>query len=687
MPPSQSRPRRPCGFKPLFCAVALCLAGQAGQAQNVYTYVGPTGTTLGSTGNLWSNDANWSSSTGATYPSTSTDTGDLNSTTSARAVVYDSGSSGALGTLNIAESGGVLNELDVERNLTVANAITLGATSGTSEILLDNYTPTADINLTTTGGLTINSGGVLEFQPSSNSADETGTVTGNVTLAGGTITGDRGENTLNAGQYTITGSLTMTAGIINLGATPPLGTGSVNDNRLYVDGNFQATGGAINSSLATAGYTSLYLEGATNYLAGTTTFNSYSSITLIAATATTQSLYSLPALNIVLARWTNAASETTIVGAGNTAGTVNASGTLTTGSLQLRVSNSSASNSSSNPYTFQLGSNITESSGSMQPLDTTLTGNGSPSIQIDVNGKTLDLTAISTNNTAGSTDDDGGIFAPNNTSLGGYQTGATSVTFNLIDSSNTGGTIKALGFDLSSGAGSNVKNNIILQSTGGAGTANNLSNSSSTGATTAGTIAATSTFLYSGSATSASPATLTSNRAIGILQVTNGALNLNQAALTAAGGASVTSGGTLEFNGGATLGTLTLGTGTNFTASSATLAFYLGTTGTAGTYDQILGNGATASGGAFSITGSTLALSGTIVYADTYNLLADFSSGTVSGVTITGYDSTDYTASLSSAGNLSFAAVPEPSAAWALVLGWPVLLVFRRFSEASGKPS
>jgi MYXO-CTERM domain-containing protein len=86
---------------------------------------------------------------------------------------------------------------------------------------------------------------------------------------------------------------------------------------------------------------------------------------------------------------------------------------------------------------------------------------------------------------------------------------------------------------------------------------------------------------------------------------------------------------------------------------------------TAGTPGAINGSGA----GTFSLSGGTLDLGGSANwnYADTYDILGGFASGSVSNLSITGYDTTDYTASVSDTGVLSFAATPEP-ASWMLGL-------------------
>lgn len=126
----------------------------------------------------------------------------------------------------------------------------------------------------------------------------------------------------------------------------------------------------------------------------------------------------------------------------------------------------------------------------------------------------------------------------------------------------------------------------------------------------------------------------------------------------------------------ASIGTYTLAAGKNFLASGGTINFTLGLGGTS---DAIIGSGA----GIFSFTGSTiLALAGNTSVAGTYTLFSGFTSGSVSGVTITGLGN-GFTGSLGDNGVLtvSAAAIPEPST-YAVLAGAVVLgLAARRRSR------
>jgi hypothetical protein len=116
---------------------------------------------------------------------------------------------------------------------------------------------------------------------------------------------------------------------------------------------------------------------------------------------------------------------------------------------------------------------------------------------------------------------------------------------------------------------------------------------------------------------------------------------------------------------------VTLGAAANMSLSSGTIKFQLGTA-----FDQLIST----STGAFTITGGTFALDvtgGGFSYANTYAVLSGFGgSNSVSNLAFTGI--TGYTADLSTAGVLSFTAIPEPST-WALLaFSLTTVMVLRR---------
>jgi autotransporter-associated beta strand protein len=134
----------------------------------------------------------------------------------------------------------------------------------------------------------------------------------------------------------------------------------------------------------------------------------------------------------------------------------------------------------------------------------------------------------------------------------------------------------------------------------------------------------------------------------------------------------IVNGGTLNIR-GATAGTVTIGGGGNFTLTSGTIKLQLGTT-----FDQLVSSGA----GTFTLTGGTLALDVTgtgFSYGNSYQVFSGFGGvNTVSGLAITGYDTADWSASLSTLGVLRFTAVPEPSTLAMLLGGIGMLTMFRR---------
>ena len=148
----------------------------------------------------------------------------------------------------------------------------------------------------------------------------------------------------------------------------------------------------------------------------------------------------------------------------------------------------------------------------------------------------------------------------------------------------------------------------------------------------------------------------------GAVSVAGGTLD-STVANVSVGGLSIAS-GKISAGGDAGVGSFTLASGQNFSATGGTVFFNLGTA-----FDQIISAGGSA---AFSIASTTLQLDVTgagFSYTSTYSLLSGFTgTNSISGLSITGYDSGAYTATLGTNGVLSFTAVPEPSA-WAAFAG------------------
>ena len=613
-------------------ALAFVSGAASAQAQTTYNYIGTTGGT-------WSTPGNWSPSG---PPSTSSDTADLNNVTATQNVLYDTGASGVLGTLNITETSAFVNSLTLQRTLTLTNSLTLGASGGgTAELATGTSAGNFALSVGT-GTISVNSGGLLLF-----GAGAATTTAAGVTIAsGGTLT-TTGASSTTAGT-TISGTLT-----INSGGT--LNVGSLSS--LNVTGNFTMNGTATNtanfgSANATTG---LNLSGATNVIAPTNAATFANVVLTGGNTSTTAQFGNLTvrAYNTNTATFSSSYASTT---AAQINGNIN---------LQDQTRNSGLN-------TFKLGSNLS-SSGTLGVANFALTtqgSGGSLKFGIDTNSYTLDFSTFGSTTTPLA-------FKP----VDGENNSTTVPTlYTLTDSSNTTGKILAPSFVLNSASsGVAVTGTITLQATGGNSSANTLSTLNGQ------TIAATSTFLYSGAAATTAPATLTSSRAIGNLAVQNGSLQLLSAITAAGASVVVNSGGTLDVNANAltaTAGALTLadatGAGTirNSSSTAATvsaasmtfnpggmLTYSLSTTanstnllvaltgaltqGTAGTgnYNIALTGGLAGQTYELASFGSTNFAAGTS-FTEVGSVSGSFSIGIVNGV-----DQLDFTV----------AAVPEPS--------------------------
>ncbi len=208
------------------------------------------------------------------------------------------------------------------------------------------------------------------------------------------------------------------------------------------------------------------------------------------------------------------------------------------------------------------------------------------------------------------------------------------------------------------------------------GSTNLIISGSGTQALTGGSVSFTGSTTISGGTLSlgnTSGLSGTSSVAVSGGTLTSSVANVN----LGLGGVSLSTGGTIDTRGSA-IGSFTLAASQDFTSTGGTLKFDLDTTSS---LDQIKGSGA---GSSFSLTSTSLTLNllswSVGDYNNSYTLFSGFvDGGTVSGVSITGYDTTNWQASLSNAGVLSFsaAAVPEPSTyavlAGASMLGFAAL--------------
>lgn len=260
-------------------------------------------------------------------------------------------------------------------------------------------------------------------------------------------------------------------------------------------------------------------------------------------------------------------------------------------------------------------------------------------------------------------------YLPTTTTL---NMGSTATTFRF-GANNQSQEIAGL---TSSGTGSNSAQIITPSLTGNTLT---IKTKSAVTTTFTGTVGGTLNLVVNGSGTQVLGGT-TDNTFTGTTTVSGGTLSLAKlnalkttSSITVSGGildssianvalgvgAVSMSSGEISAQGNAAAGTFTVAANQTFSTTGGKLTFNIGTS-----RDQIIGSGT----GTFSIGSGTelaLILGSGFSYANTYNILGGFSSGSVAGtgVTFTGYDTTNYVAVLSNTGVLSFSAasIPEPS--------------------------
>ena len=460
------------------------------------------------TGGTWSTAGNWLPGTAA--PTTG-DTALLANATASRIVNYDASASGALGTLNFNQTSAFTNQLTLLRNLTVTNAITLGASGGGTAMLSvgDLSLASGGVNLTASGGINVNSGGFLLLKSSGATNNITPTVTGNVTIGGGTLQVS-GSTSAGTSAPIVTGVVAMTSGSLTL--SDPGSTSGIRFNA----GSFNLTGGTV-----TSGQPSNYLwvtgNNATNTVgSGVTVVGSGANLlsVMIAGTGNTWNVDNTGLGQFVFRNLNNVANMT------NTLKTSVVGGTASVYSIGFGQSTTGYSSK------LVLGSNVTTAvTGNNQVISETngSGAGGNDSYILDLNGYTLSGTSATA------------VWKPNTLTTGA---GTTTWAFN---STAAGGVLQVQQVDLSAAnVITNIGSGVTLQATGG--------NSSTITLSGSGTIDAGSTLLYSGAAATGTPAALTSNRTIGNLNVSSGALKVSASSITAAGLLTVGSGATLDMS-------------------------------------------------------------------------------------------------------------------------------------------
>ncbi len=553
--------------------VALALAGAFSGTSQADT------STWSGTSGLWSASSNWDL---APVLGGSITLGNVASGT--RTVSYDdTATTGTIATLTMTQTSAAINQLFITgtKGLTVTNAITLGATSGTEELRIGNTVTTNTTGytyLTASGGVTVNSGGVLTFQISGSNSAGSPTMVGNVTVSGGLVGIMTGGNRYSANGGLITGNMSLTSGTIRM--YDPVDTWS--RGRISVSGSFTATGGTIIGGPQNT-FNEIYVGG--NITVG-------SGVTLSMTPS-----FVLMANNSV---GTIDASGAGILGARTWIGSGTSTATFkTSGTAALQATGISFAVGSTNVrQKIVLGSNLIKTGTAVTPIQSTFgAGSGNNSeYELDLGGHTYDATAYVL------------PWAPNTSS-------GTAKYF--ITSSTAGGVFKVQQVNLSTaftqttlGAGA------TLQITGGNGATINLSGSN--------TFATNSTVLYTGAATTSSAAVLTTNSALGNLTVKTGAVQVSGSALTTAGTLTVDAGGTLDVSafsakaaGGLVLGSAT-GSGLITGAQGIVLA---GTNGGAvaaslisGTITSAISSGTAASTVTKTGTNTTVVLNGVNTY-------------------------------------------------------------------------
>lgn len=254
--------------------------------------------------------------------------------------------------------------------------------------------------------------------------------------------------------------------------------------------------------------------------------------------------------------------------------------------------------------------------------------------------------------------------------LAGTTGGAT------IDESGASGTLTFNGTFTATGAG--IKTLTLQGSSGGVGNVATAIVDNSTTNKTSLLKAGTGTWMLAGANTYTGSTTVTGGTLMlasaTALASATGAVTVNAGATLNSNVASTTLGGSLTLSGGtlaATAGSFALASGKNLILSSGTIALTLAG---ASSYNSISSAGLAT----FSLTGGTIDLTNSVTnYAASYQILSGFTGGTVSGISIIDYDTTDYVANLAGNGVLTFSAVPEPKT-WILLGLCAIFFSFRR---------
>ena len=730
------------GFSPAAVLLAAMLAATS-TAHATNLYWDTNGATAGSgaaTGNWDGSTALWTTdSTGAITPAVTVTTisddlffsADTNGTTgtvtvsgtqSTNSITFDDNVAVTIsgGTqINLGTTGSTTSGITVASGDNAGNTISTGIALGVNSTVTNNGTGTL-----TLGGVISGSGFSLTKAGTGTLAlNGANTYTGGTTISAGTLIFN------NASAFG-TGAITSNGGTIRSGAALTTTNNLVVNSATTLEtaGNWTVNGNISGSGDITRGTTatqSLFLGGDNSGYTGTFTIqNSSNSIVRFSSTtsgsANAKWVVNQPTSTRASINFGNgtiqfgsltgtgkltgqgAAGTTTVVEVGNLGFNETFSGVLegTSGTIALtKVGTGTWTLSGANTYT---GTTIvnggTLQMNSTNATSSSVTVNSGATLALNI-GDAIGFTAsknLLTINSGGTVSNitpaarvtiwndltmTGGTLTSTGT---GDANGAYSLNTQVIATSDVSGNAALISGGPISLQNRNTANGVItFNVTRGSATpasdltvsANIIANSSAAnvGLTKTGTgiMTLSGANTYTGG-TTVSAGTLALGTAT-TLQSATGAVIVNGGTLTSSV-ASTTLGGNLTLSGGSLAangtgaGTIVLAANKSFSMTSGTFTYSLN--------DTITGSGT----GTFDITGGIFDLTNSITdYGIAYTIFSGFSSGSISGLTFTNYDTATYAANLGTNGQLTFSAIPEPATYAALAgLGVLGLAIYRR---------
>ncbi|PAW77903.1 MAG: hypothetical protein B9S32_09905 [Verrucomicrobia bacterium Tous-C9LFEB] len=312
----------------------------------------------------WTTDANWSTGVAPVSSNVSIVSIDDALAAASQTVTLDiSGINYNVGSFTLSNSAGAgfTNTLLLTSSGTaigtsifnVNGALSLGSPSGTVEIRLSPSVNAGFSQLSATGGITVNSGGLITLDGTTGTTVNAN-VKSPVTLSGGTMSVLGGSASGGVGQ-----ALTMTSGVITFDKNAASTAG-----RLTIGGDFNATGGAITANHFSGSANIIELYGANNTLSAVTINNS-ANLSFSFRGTTNQSLTSSVDLPSLILR----------------------NGKINTVTLTSAAQNTGSISFLNSPTTLKLGSDMNTIA---TPTISAVAAAGSG---IDANGHTFNVTA------------------------------------------------------------------------------------------------------------------------------------------------------------------------------------------------------------------------------------------------------------------------------------------------------